>query len=389
MRLAIVSHKTCWPSAELAGKYVTDGGFPVQIGAISELFDRTALVVPCYGKSTSEGTTEIIGRNIDVAPLSIPAGKGFVRKLLFPLWLIRNAPKICREIWRADAVHAVIPGDVGTIGMAIALIMRKPLFVRHCGNWSVQTTTSESLWRWAMERFAGGRNVMFATGGSETLPSARNRHIEWIFSTSLHRDTIEHGSVRSLSEPRSVKLITACRLEEKKGVETVIECMPLLLKQFPNATLAIVGDGSLRTDLERTVERLGIGDRVIFHGRVSQAAVMNLMRSSDIFCFPTSASEGFPKVVLEALSCGLPIVTTRVSVLPHLLKSRCGSLLDEATPVALARAIEKIAGDPAEYQNMSAAALGVAARYSLEDWREQIGDKLRRAWDVASLASQP
>ena len=91
MRLAIVSHKTCWPSAELAAKYVTDGGFPVQIGAISELFDRTALVVPCYGKSTSEGTTEIIGRNIDVAPLSIPAGKGFVRKLLFPLWLIGNA----------------------------------------------------------------------------------------------------------------------------------------------------------------------------------------------------------------------------------------------------------------------------------------------------------
>jgi glycosyltransferase involved in cell wall biosynthesis len=359
------------------------------MGAISELFDRTVLVVPCYREAASAGTTDIIGRNIEILPLSVPAGKGLARKLLFPVWLIKNALKIFTEIWRADAVHAVIPGDVGTIGMAAALIMRKPLFVRHCGNWWVHATTSERLWRWAMERFAGGRNVMFATGGSDGLPSARNLHIEWIFSTSLSRDAIQHGSARSLNQPRSMKLITACRLEEKKGVETVIRCLPLLLEQFPDATLSIVGDGTLRPSLERTVQSLGLRDRVHFHGRVSQTAVMNLMRSSDVFCFPTSASEGFPKVVLEALSCGLPIVTTKVSVLPHLLKDECGSLLNEPTPEALEEAIRAIAGDPERYRNMSSAALAVAAKYSLEDWRELIGERLRRAWNVNSLASQP
>jgi glycosyltransferase involved in cell wall biosynthesis len=108
-----------------------------------------------------------------------------------------------------------------------------------------------------------------------------------------------------------------------------------------------------------------------------------------VFCFPTSASEGFPKVVLEALSCGLPIVTTKVSVLPHLLKDECGSLLNEPTPEALEEAIRAIAGDPERYRNMSSAALAVAAKYSLEDWRELIGERLRRAWNVNSLASQP
>ena len=57
---------------------------------------------------------------------------------------------------RADAVHVAIPGDVGTIGLVAALVLRKPMFVRYCGNWNSQKST---------------RSV-FAAGSWKRLPAA-------------------------------------------------------------------------------------------------------------------------------------------------------------------------------------------------------------------------
>src|SRR6185369_1529040 len=134
--------------------------------ALSDLFDETTLVVPCASPLSRVGEISLEGHNLSVAPLTTPAGRGLARKLGLPFWLLRNTPAILRELMKADAVHAPIPGDVGTIGMILAFILRKPLFVRHCGNWLNPVTTAEHFWKWFMERFAGGRQVMLATGGA-------------------------------------------------------------------------------------------------------------------------------------------------------------------------------------------------------------------------------
>ncbi|NOT49399.1 MAG: glycosyltransferase family 4 protein, partial [Acidobacteria bacterium] len=115
--------------------------------------------------------------------------------------------------------------------------------------------------------------------------------------------------------------------------------------------------------------------------------VVEAMKRSHVFCFPTEASEGFPKVVLEALACGLPVVTTRVSVLPHLIGEECGILLGKPTEENLAEAVKVIFSDAKKYELMSAAAVAKAQQYSLENWRESIGETLRRSWKVDSLSS--
>jgi glycosyltransferase involved in cell wall biosynthesis len=99
-----------------------------------------------------------------------------------------------------------------------------------------------------------------------------------------------------------------------------------------------------------------------------------------VFCFPTASSEGFPKVVLEALACGLPVVTTRVSALPELIGTGCGVLLDEVTPAAVAEGVRLCLSDGERYRAMSGAAVRTAREYSLERWRDSIGELLRAAW---------
>lgn len=385
MNLTVFSHKVCYSKNETPATYFTDGGFAVQMKAISGLFSSTRIVLPCKLVSDTKRLTQFVGNNIDIVPLSVPKGVGFARKFGFPLWLLRNSRTLLREVRRSDSIHAPIPGDVGTIGMVLALIFRKPLFVRHCGNWMIQRTTAERFWKWAMERFAGSRNVMFATGGSSMPPSDRNTNIKWIFSTSLNSGQIARGMPRALPGKGRLRLIIACRHEERKGADKVIDGLPLILKAFPYATLDIVGGGSLLSKLKHRAESLRVADRVTFHGKVAQAQVTELLRRADIFCYPTTASEGFPKVVIEALATGLPVITTRVSVLPHLVGLGCGVILDQASPEDLAEAVEEICSNDEIYRRMSAKAIEVAAAYTLENWAEFIGNELRHSWGLSSL----
>ena len=387
MKLAVVSHKLCWNSSEAPDLYRTDGGFPLQIKAISELFDETRVVVPCEILPDDIGVSALVGWNLRVSPLSVPKGTDFRRKMNIPIWLLKNGWLIWREVCRADAVHAPIPGDVGTIGMLFALVLRKPLFVRHCGNWLIPRTTAEHFWKWTMERFAGGRNVMLATGGTDNPPSEKNPHVKWIFSTSLRRTQLAAGSPLKLPSNGELKLLTACRQEEEKGTDIVIKSLPLILKKFPGATLEVFGSGSFMKDLEALVERLNLRKKVFFRGKVEQLKVIEAMKQAHVFCFPTQASEGFPKVVLEALACGLPVVTTKVSVLPKLIGEKCGILLDEPTAENLAAAVEIVCSDAEKYARISTAAVAKAQLYSLEDWRDSIGETLRQSWNVASLSS--
>ena len=381
MRLAVISHKPCWSDGGTPSDYVTDGGFPLQMRAISELFTATTLVVPCEHKPQARGVTSLQGHNIAVVPLQTPGGIGFRRKIGMITWLLYNGGTILREVRRADAVHTPIPGDIGTIGMLLAFVLRKPLFVRHCGNWLAPQTVAERFWKWFMQVYAGGRNVMLATGGTVEPPSARNLAVKWIFSTSLTEQELTTATPPRTIEPhKALRLLIACRQSESKGTGRVIAAMPYVLADFPQTTLDVVGDGEYLPSLRKQAEMLGVAHRVVFHGKVAQPEVVQMMQTAHDFCFPTTASEGFPKVVLEALASGLPVVTTKVSVLPQLIGSGGGVLLDDVTPAAIAAAVRAIVMQPQIYQQMAVEAQATARHYSLEKWRDRIGNELQAAW---------
>lgn len=378
MNLVVFSSKPCWQSAASPTGYATDGGFPFQMQFLSELFDSTQLVVPAQSNVAREGELPLTGRNMTILPLQMPHGSGIARKLSLIPWLLKNGPVVLRAIKRADAVHAPIPGDIGTLGMLAAFFLRKPLFVRHCGNWEEQRTLAERFWRWFMERFGGGRNVMLATGGVPSPPSTRNPHVAWIFATSLTERELQSLPLK-ITWQRDPKLIIVCRQEPGKGTDNLIRSLPLILESFPETTLDVVGDGSALPGLKRLASDIGVANRVVFHGKVGHQGVIDLLKQATLFCYPTQ-SEGFPKAVLEALACGLPVITTRVPVLTNLISQGCGKLLDEKSPVAIARAVADCMADRGAYMSMSGIASAVAREHSLERWRDIIGTLLRAQW---------
>jgi glycosyltransferase involved in cell wall biosynthesis len=270
--------------------------------------------------------------------------------------------------------------------MLAAYATRKPLFVRYCGNWRAQRTLAERLWRRFMESVAGGRNVMLATGGDGRPPSDRNPRIAWIFSTTLtERELAASRPPRHLIPAAGYRLITVCRQQFGKGTDILLESLPAIRASLPGASLDVVGDGDAIPTLRARATALNLGEAVRFHGRVDHETVMRLLSNAHLFCYPTE-SEGFPKAVLEALACGLPVITTPVSVLPSLIGEESGLLLRNVAPATVAAAVVECLSDARRYHAMSAGALRRARDYSLERWRDTIGATLREAWGPLNAA---
>lgn len=380
MRLVVVSHKVCWASPSSPVGYATDGGFSRQIDALSELFDETVVCVPVTEPTDAARAGEVIFEgNVRIEPLPMIEASDLARKLRFPAWAARAGRILVREIHAADAVHAPVPGDVGTFGIAIAEALRKPLFVRYCGNWLVPTTRSQRLLiRWA-ERAAGGRRVILATGGGPEPPSSANPDVHWIFSTTLTQADVDELPTRPLDRPVQPRLVTVGRQEPYKGTSIIIEGLPSILADHPDTHLDVVGGGSGLAGFEALAAELGVDDHVTFHGQVGRHRVLDLLADADLFVFPTR-SEGFPKAVAEALAVGLPVVTSPVSVLPHLVGDERGVMLDRNEPDCVAEAVRRICADPGRFRAMSESARETGRSLTLEAWTGQIGQELDEAW---------
>jgi teichuronic acid biosynthesis glycosyltransferase TuaC len=110
-------------------------------------------------------------------------------------------------------------------------------------------------------------------------------------------------------------LITVGGLVERKGFHRVIELMPALLQQFPDLHYLVVGGACAEGDwgdrLRQQVEALGLGERVHFLGTMPPEALREPLSAADLFVLSTR-NEGWANVLLEAMACGLPVVTTDV-----------------------------------------------------------------------------
>lgn len=380
MHLVVFSHKPCWPDPASASGFATDGGFPLQMRAISRLFDRTTLVLPRSRSPRPPGLTPLVGSNLEVDPFPEPPGTGWRRKLAWIALAVVRLPWLWRRAGRGGAVHAAVPGDVGFLGLVLALLRRRRIFVRHCGTWGNDSTLADRLLHRLLVRVAGERCVVLATGGGDEPPSPENAAIGWIFSTSLEAEEISEPQETSETQPGPPRLIQVGRLTAGKNVETTIRALAELRRERPEVVLDVLGRGPEEGQLRSLASDLGVEDAILFHGNVDHHGVMDRLRQAHVLVFPTRVAEGFPKAVLEALACGVPVVAPRVSVLPHLLRSGGGILVDGVDPPTVAAAVRRLLDDPEEHRRHADAGRRIARRYTLEAWRDAIGRRLEAAW---------
>ncbi len=170
-------------------------------------------------------------------------------------------------------------------------------------------------------------------------------------------------------EPLRPSLLCTRNFEPHYGVDVVLKAFSLIQKEFPNATLTLVGRGTTEPNLRKFVETLGLKN-VAFKGAVPPAQMPEIYEQSDIF-LNGSHADCSPVSILESFCSGLPVVTTAAGGIPHLVShEKTGLLSPLADPQSLAANVSRLLRQPEFARGLTEQARQVADVHSWKNLRD-------------------
>jgi glycosyltransferase involved in cell wall biosynthesis len=193
----------------------------------------------------------------------------------------------------------------------------------------------------------------------------------WDGDISVICNGIDTEQFRPKEKPHSGKIIllTVSRLIKRKGVRYIIRAMPDILKKHKSVELHVIGDGPEKADLMKLAEKLGVKSSVKFIGYVQHNKLPRHYQGADIFILP-SQFEGMSNTILEAMACGLPVITTNTGGTKELINDN-GIVIRKYSMQDIADAVIKLIGDKATMQSMSQNSRKIALDYSWKAVAEQ------------------
>lgn len=158
---------------------------------------------------------------------------------------------------------------------------------------------------------------------------------------------LDHEAIAaSKNQPKTHDLVFCSRLVDNKGLLSAIDA----LETLPTATLLVIGDGPLKRKAEQHAKKFGA--RVTFTGWLpSQSAVLQKIASGKIFVM-NSSSEGGPRSALEAMALGLPILTTRVGVMPDIIRDGVNGIFTDGSSTDIAHKAQALLSDDVRRESM-------------------------------------
>lgn len=191
-----------------------------------------------------------------------------------------------------------------------------------------------------------------------------------------------------------VRIVCVAGFRPKKGLFGLIEAFRRARTERSDLDLTIVGDGPLRQEIERRIAEARLGDAVTLTGHVSLPEVADILADSHIYAQPSVTApdgdrEGVPATIMEAMARGLPVVATRHSGIPELVRDGVsGYLVDENDLDDLAERLLALADRPAMWEAMGQAGRERVERlHDLRDQTERIEavyDRLMTGQDSAA-----
>lgn len=287
---------------------------------------------------------------------------------------LRHGPSLTRQNWpiirdavaEADLLWIKAPASNAVLAALAARQADVPRFTWVAG--SVRDVVAGSGSR-GIRRMAGAAAAIAYDSTTRLLertgPAIRlGPELFTSVVTDAEIDAALAAPPRDADEP--LRIAWSGRMAADKGIPDLLSAVASVVADGLAVRLVLVGDGPARADVEARVADLGLGDMVDLRGYVGdRAAYMDALRSADMFVLPSHA-EGVPKVVVEAMAAGLPVIATAVGAVPAVLADGRGRLVPIGDPSTLAAAIRTLADDPEARVRLRAAGLTYAADHTID-----------------------
>ncbi len=335
MKLTIISHTEHYKQPD--GTIVGWGPTVSEINHLAQDFEEIYHVAFLHSGTPPPSSLPYTSSKIKFVPLKPVGGEGIGAKLKTVLHIPKIVSIVRKTLKNVDVFQLRAPTGIGVFLIPyLTFFSNKKGWFKYAGNWNQENPPlGYALQRWMLKHQK--RKVTI----NGTWP-AQPKHCLTFENPCLTKKEREEGlevTQNKLFEPP----FTFCfvgRLEDAKGVQRIIDAFRNQDSLEKVKAIHFIGNGEKMTDYQKQSD--GFGLPVVFHGFLERQEVFEIYKNAQFLMLPSTASEGFPKVIAEAMNFGcLPIVSA-VSSIGQYINQINGFIVNPCTAAGLKQLLSQV-----------------------------------------------
>lgn len=357
MTLGILYHMPFWQAAD-GSLWEAEGSFARYVDSLAPYFDTVILSVPVFDRPQAAGS-RVRSSNVVLAPLPYFPGP----KQFYPL-LPSVHGLLARWVEQCDVINLRVPSPAAIFAFRLARAKGKRIFLLVVGDYAALRLQLgyRGINKALFAAYVGfeERALAYMTRRALTFANGaalREKHqVQGARVLETKTTTIAAEDIAARTDTctgSTIRLLTVSRVDPRKGLRAIPAIVAALARNGRDVRADIVGPtiGQIGEAEQQFItadaQASGVGDRVRFLGAMPLDRLMRHYREYDLFVLPTGPGEGIPRVLLEAMAGGLPVVTTRVSGITSLIRDGENGLLADGNTEALVTAVRTLIESPA------------------------------------------
>lgn len=370
MKLAIISHTEHYKKED--GTIVGWGPTISELNHLAQDFGKIYHIAFLHSGTPPPSSLPYTASNIEFVPLQPVGGKGLVAKLK----IIRNIPitihTVRKTLKKVDVFQMRTPTGIGVFLIPyLTLFSSKKGWYKYAGNWNQDNPPlGYALQRWMLKN--QNRKVTI-NGRWPKQP----KHCLTFENPCLTEKEREEGfqitNTKSFSPPFTFCFVG--RLEDAKGVQRIIDAFGLLDNLENIETIHFIGDGEKMGHYKEQCAALGFP--VIFHGFLERQQVFEIYKKAQFLMLPSTASEGFPKVIAEGMNFGCIPIVSAVSSIGQYINSSNGFIINPCTADEMTKLFQELFLLNSEILKIKAVEAHITAKdFTFENYRLKIKEDI-------------
>ncbi|HHL3303799.1 TPA: glycosyltransferase family 4 protein, partial [Bacillus cereus] len=369
-KITIISHKVIYKNNK---GYCSSGGFIRAVDGFLSRFDEVIVCAPVKEVEDSFSGEYFDGK---IRFNELPYSKGKIAKLISMPKIFLKIKKYLKD-W--DIVQLRLPSYVSLIAFFVMKTHnKKSRYFNYVGGdtfsgnlYSIGNPVLKILllpiiflWQ-CIDSLIIRSSLTFVTGDA-LATKYKKFNVKKIISTTLYLEDIKEAS-KTVDFNEHIELLFVGRLSKEKGIKYLVGAVRILKDAGYKISLKAVGDGNYKNELLQEIESLGVQKEIELLGGINnRELLLDLYANADIFILP-SLTEGTPKVLIEAMSQGTPVIASEVGGIPGVVKHReNGLLVKPGNEEEIASAILDLHSDINLTQTLIRNGIEVAKKNTLE-----------------------
>lgn len=371
MKLLVISHTEHYYTEK--GQLVGWGSTITELNHLSTFFDEIYHIAVLHPDNPPASALPYLQKNINFIPIKPFGGPRFKDKAL----ILVRAPGVLKLVWtylkKVDCFQFRAPTGIGvfTIPFLILFTSKKGWF-KYAGNWNQQNPP----FGYFLQRFLLSRQKRKVTinGKWKSQPINALSFENPCLSEKNRKEGLDVIARKKVLEPFQFCFVG--RVEDEKGIGKLTNIFSRLLEDKRLCRLHIVGEGKDFVKYSEKYRRFS--DEIVFYGALPQEKVFELYKKCHFLVLPTTASEGFPKVIGEAMNFGCIPVTSNVSSIgQYVTNGKNGFIIEPNTEKGLFELILKIFNTNTEvFVDMVQTNYKMAQKFTYTNYIERIKNEI-------------